>query len=75
MMAQPKTDKEIAYAVMGGHAKSILDELPGISTLRKLSGTTLTEGRVKAIQERVKELAEKRVEFYQGYLAKKDIEI
>ena len=74
-MALPKTDKEIAYAIMGGHVKSLLENLPDISALRQISGTALTGNRVKVIQERIKELAEKKVEFYKNYLSKKNIEI
>ena len=74
-MVQPKSDKQITYAVMGRHEKSLMVDLPDSAELQELSGTALTGKRVETIQKLIKKLAEQRYEFYRDYLAKKGIDI
>lgn len=74
-MAQPKSNKQIAYAAIGLHEKELIENPTPAYELRAMSGIALTDKRIAAIQEMIKALARKRYEFYKDFLAKKDIEI
>ncbi len=74
-MAQPKSNKQIAYAAIGLNEKKLMESPTPDYELQKISGIALFDKRVIVIQEMIKTLAEKRYEFYKDFLAKKDIEI
>lgn len=75
LMAQLKSNKQIAYASLGLHEKELIENPTPDYELRAITGIALTDKRVAAIQEVIKTLAKKRYEFYRDYLAKKDIAI
>lgn len=74
-MAQPKSNKQIAYAALGLNEKELLENPTPDYELRAISGIALTDKRVETIQEMIKALARKRYKFYRDFLAKKEIEI